>query len=105
MNKRCKLRAVCAAGAAAIGVLQTFGFAATTYVGPASGSWELASNWSGGSVPNDPSVDVLVDGNSSQNSTVTIGSATMTVNSLTIAAGDTVSIGQNNTLFANTIQS
>ncbi|MCB1095366.1 MAG: hypothetical protein KDN22_07270, partial [Verrucomicrobiae bacterium] len=74
--------------------------AQTIYIGPASGNWGDAANWSTGSVPG-AEVNVSVDSRG-QNSTVLTGtSQTRNALSLEVDAGDAISIGNNSILHIN----
>src|ERR1700759_5380364 len=72
----------------------------STYVGPATGSWNNAANWSNNTIPNG-AVNVFIDGgNTAQNSTVTTNGS-FSVNSITIDLGDTLIITPNTNFTVN----
>jgi hypothetical protein len=75
-----------------------------TYTGPASGSWNVAGNWSGGVIPTNGNAGqnyvVVIDGNAAQSSTVTTDGS-FTIDGLTITSGDALSITNNTGLTLN----
>ena len=70
-----------------------------TYIWNAgTGNWSNASNWAGGVVPNSTAADVFVDGGNTAVKSVVDMDNTFTVDQLTIDAGDTVVVENNNGL-------
>src|SRR5262245_64194361 len=72
---------------------------------PGSASWNAASNWSGGAVPNNGSPAgseylVFIDGGNATNSTVLLD-INPTIKALSISAGDTLNIRNIQTLSVN----
>ncbi len=82
---------------------RTFGDVGATWSG-GNGSWNIASEWSGHVVPNNSGstyYDVLIDGQPSVVSSVTVGTAapkSVTVTELQVDAGDSVAINSGGTL-------
>ncbi len=62
--------------------------AAVTWINPASGNWKVASNWSGGTVPQ-AGDNVTI---ATQGVTVTYNTGTLAINDLTVSAGSTLSM-------------
>ena len=97
-HRRAAVRA--AASLAAVALLSNTARAATdTYVGPATGSYSAAANWSLGVVPNNgggATYDVVIDARTGQASTVQIQSdINPTIGNLTVNAGDALQVGGN----------
>ncbi len=67
------------------------------WIGGASGNWSLASNWSGGVVPNSPSVNVCINDGASPASAVTVDQS-FTVGNLFIDPGSSLTIADGQTL-------
>jgi hypothetical protein len=82
------------AAALAANALGVYGQTNTTWIGPANGSWATAANWSGGVVPNNGGTrfNVFIDGVQAGNSTALLHSGAMTVNNLSISAGDQLTL-------------
>ncbi len=69
-----------------------------TWVGPYGGNWSVAENWDPAVVPNGAGYDVLIDTDSGVASSVLLN-GTYTVGTLTIDAGDQLTISNNHNLY------
>jgi len=72
------------------------------WIGGPAGSWDDPLNWSTGVVPNNEFVNVVVDGTSSQQSSVMLDTDA-TVASVSIAEGNQLQLGSGFTLTANSV--
>jgi hypothetical protein len=94
--------AACAAAAAAVTLLDQRSASAQTIWNGGTGNWNTAANWSTGTFPNGSTTNVLIDNGNAAASTVTLNT-TVSVNNLTIDAGDALlyQIGQQLSVYGN----